>query len=59
MKVAGFEKEELCEIMDATLCCLVTWLEGHSTAQVRGVVLDSIAGDFQKKNGRIGFSGKS
>jgi len=33
VKVAGFEKEELCEIMDATLCCLVTWLEGHSTAQ--------------------------
>jgi len=33
VKVSGFEKNELCEIMDATLCCLVTWLEGHSTAQ--------------------------
>jgi len=33
VKISGFEKNELCEIMDATLRCLVTWLEGHSTAQ--------------------------
>lgn len=31
--MTDFTHEETIGIMDTTLCCLVTWLEGHSLAQ--------------------------
>lgn len=33
VKISNLSNEDLSSIMDATFCCLVTWLEGHSTAQ--------------------------
>ncbi|CAG7837363.1 unnamed protein product [Allacma fusca] len=33
LKLEGLTDPELIGIMDTTICCLVTWLEGHSLAQ--------------------------
>ncbi|XP_005091639.1 N-alpha-acetyltransferase 35, NatC auxiliary subunit isoform X2 [Aplysia californica] len=33
VKVSGLDYQELIGIMDATLACMVTWIEGHSLAQ--------------------------
>jgi len=33
LKLNDFSHEENIGIMDTTLCCLITWLEGHSLAQ--------------------------
>jgi hypothetical protein len=33
LKLDGLSFEELIGINDTTLCCLVTWLDGHSLVQ--------------------------